>query len=163
MLNRRLAERPGCTTGLAAFVAPISSHDSASLSNARPTYMRRALMPLSRLRIRRCRNPSSSPSRTSLVKPRRCGAYRQVSVMSSRVAPSVVMVKNQWSGDHLDFRASMLGQNTTGTIDVAEDHVRLEVQLPWLLSLLANKAKALVEKQGKLMLEKPGKPSTTRS
>ncbi len=33
----------------------------------------------------------------------------------------------------------------------------------WLLSLLANKAKALVEKQGKLMLEKPVKPSTTRS
>src|SRR6476646_7336627 len=69
----------------------------------------------------------------------------------------------QWSGDHRDFRASMLGQTTTGTIDVAEDHVRLEVQLPWLLSMLANKAKALVEKQGKLMLEKPVKPSTTRS
>jgi hypothetical protein len=50
-----------------------------------------------------------------------------------------------------------------GTGDVAEDHVRLEVQLPWLLSMLANKAKALVEKQGKLMLEKPVKPSTTRS
>ncbi len=65
------------------------------------------------------------------------------------------LFKNQWSGDHLDFRASMLGQTTTGTIDVAEDHVRLEVQLPWLLSMLANKAKALVEKQGKLMLEKP--------
>jgi len=71
--------------------------------------------------------------------------------------------RNQWSGDHLDFRVSLLGQTTTGTIDVAEDHVRLEVQLPWLLSLLANKAKALVEKQGKLMLEKPVKPSTTRS
>jgi len=61
--------------------------------------------------------------------------------------------KNQWSDDHLDFRASLLGQSTTGTVDVAEDHVRLEVQLPWLLSMLANKAKALVEKQGKLMLE----------
>jgi Putative polyhydroxyalkanoic acid system protein (PHA_gran_rgn) len=71
--------------------------------------------------------------------------------------------KNQWSGDHLDFRASVLGQNTTGTIDVAQDHVRLQVQLPWLLSLLANKAKALVAKQGKLMLEKPVGPSTTRS
>ena len=56
----------------------------------------------------------------------------------------------------------MLGQTTTGTIDVAEDHVRLEVQLPWLLSMLANKAKALVEKQGKLMLEEPIKQSTTR-
>lgn len=30
-----------------------------------------------------------------------------------------------------------------------------------LLSMLANKAKALVEKQGKFMLEKPVKPSTT--
>ena len=71
------------------------------------------------------------------------------------------MFKNRWSARvRLDFRASMLGQNTTGTIDVAEDHVRLEVQLPWLLSLLANKAKALVEKQGKLMLEKPVKPSS---
>jgi hypothetical protein len=48
-------------------------------------------------------------------------------------------------------------------VDVAENHVRLQVQLPWLLSLLANKAKALIEKQGKLMLEKPSKPSTTRS
>jgi hypothetical protein len=47
--------------------------------------------------------------------------------------------KNQWLGDHLDFHASLLGQSTTGTVDVAEDHVRLEVQLPWLLSMLANK------------------------
>ena len=76
---------------------------------------------------------------------------------------SLLVFKNQWSGDHLDFRARLLGQSTTGTVDVAEDHVRLEVQLPWLLSLLVNKAKALVEKQGKLMLEKPVKPSSTRS
>ncbi len=68
---------------------------------------------------------------------------------------SLFVFKNQWSGDHLDFSASLLGQSTTGAVDVAEDHVRLEVQLPWLLSMLANKAKALVEKQGKLMLEKP--------
>ena len=67
---------------------------------------------------------------------------------------SLLVFKTEWSDDHLDFRASVLGQSATGTVDVADDHVRLEVQLPWLLSLLANKAKALVEKQGKLMLEK---------
>ena len=61
----------------------------------------------------------------------------------------MLVFKNQWSGNHLDFRASLLRQNATGTVDVAEDHVRLEVQLPWLLSMLVNKAKALVEKQGK--------------
>jgi hypothetical protein len=76
---------------------------------------------------------------------------------------SLFVIKNQWSDDHLDFRASLLGQSATGTVDVGDDHVRLEVQLPWLLSILANKAKALVEKQGKLMLEKPVKPSNKRN
>ena len=74
----------------------------------------------------------------------------------------LMVLENKWSGEHLDFRANVLGQTTTGTVDVADDHVRLEVQLPWLLSLLANTAKALVRQQGKLMLEKPVK-RTTRS
>jgi hypothetical protein len=51
-------------------------------------------------------------------------------------------LKNKWSGEHLDFQASLLGQTTTGTVDVADDNVRLEVRLPLLLSLLANAAKA---------------------
>lgn len=70
-----------------------------------------------------------------------------------------LVLKNKWSGEHLDFQASLLGQTTTGTVDVADDNVRLEVRLPLLLSLLANAAKALVQKQGKLMLEKPTKGS----
>jgi Putative polyhydroxyalkanoic acid system protein (PHA_gran_rgn) len=73
----------------------------------------------------------------------------------SSFGESFVVVKDEWVGDHLDFRASLLGQTATGTVDVADDHVRLEVQLPWVLSLLADKAKALVQRQGKLMLEKP--------
>jgi hypothetical protein len=70
-----------------------------------------------------------------------------------------IVLTDEWAGDHLDFRASLLGQATTGTVDVADDHVRLEVELPWMLSLLANKAKELVRKQGQLMLEKPAKPT----
>jgi hypothetical protein len=50
----------------------------------------------------------------------------------------------------------------TGSVDVADDHVRLELQLPWLLALLAEKAKALVQKEGKLMLEKPSDPRPDR-
>jgi hypothetical protein len=74
---------------------------------------------------------------------------------SSRFGQGLVVVKDQWAGDHLDFSASLLGQTTTGTVDVADDHVRLEVQLPWVLALLAEKAKALVQREGQLMLEKP--------
>jgi hypothetical protein len=98
--------------------------------------------------------------------PHRLGkaeALRRLKASFSDAGGPFFGFKNQWSVAHLDFRASMLGQTTTGTVDVAEDHVRLEVQLPWLLSMLSNKAKALVEKQGKLMLEKPVQPSTTRS
>jgi len=78
-----------------------------------------------------------------------------LSNVRSHVSDSFVMLKDAWAGDHLDFEASLLGQSTTGSVDVADDHVRLEVQLPWVLAVLANKAKALVKRQGQLMLEKP--------
>ena len=78
----------------------------------------------------------------------------------SAFGENFVVLTDKWAGDHLDFRASLLGQTTIGMVDVADDSVRLEVQLPWILAMLANKAKAIVQKQGQRMLEKPdGKPS----
>ena len=59
-----------------------------------------------------------------------------------------------WTGDCLAFRVSALGQAASGTIDVAEDHVRLEVVLPWLLAKVAEKLQPLIRKEGTLMLEK---------
>ena len=59
-----------------------------------------------------------------------------------------------WTDDHLAFRVSALGQAASGTIDVAEDHVRLVVELPWLLAQLAERIQPLIRKQGQLMLEK---------
>jgi hypothetical protein len=59
-----------------------------------------------------------------------------------------------WTGDHLQFRVSALGQVANGTIDVADDHVRLEVALPWLLAQLVEKIQPLIRRQGTLMLEK---------
>ena len=64
------------------------------------------------------------------------------------------VIDETWSGEHLDFRVSVLGQATNGTIDVADDHVRLIVQLPWLLGMLAERAHGFIEKQGRLMLER---------
>jgi hypothetical protein len=82
------------------------------------------------------------------------------SKVRSSVGESFVVLKDAWTGEHLDFEARLLGYSTTGMVDVADDHVRLEVQLPWILSLLANQAKALVQREGRLMLEKPTKPTT---
>lgn len=93
-------------------------------------------------------------SRQEAVKRLKAG----FSNVRSSFGQGFVVVKDEWAGDHLDFRASLLGQTTTGSVDVADDHVRLEVQLPWVLALLADKAKALVQREGRLMLEKPSDP-----
>jgi hypothetical protein len=59
-----------------------------------------------------------------------------------------------WSGDRLAFRIAALGQTASGTIEVAQDHVRLEVMLPWLLAKVAEQIKRVVNAQGTIMLEK---------
>jgi Putative polyhydroxyalkanoic acid system protein (PHA_gran_rgn) len=59
-----------------------------------------------------------------------------------------------WSGDRLAFNLSALGQRAVGFIDVADDHVRLEVELPWLLAVIAEKLTPAIRKEGTLMLEK---------
>jgi Putative polyhydroxyalkanoic acid system protein (PHA_gran_rgn) len=59
-----------------------------------------------------------------------------------------------WTGPHLQYRISALGQVASGSIDVAEDHVRLEVFLPWLLAKLAETLQPLIRKEGTLLLEK---------
>jgi hypothetical protein len=59
-----------------------------------------------------------------------------------------------WTGSHLQYRISALGQVASGSIDVAEDHVRLEVLLPWLLAKLAETLQPLIRREGTLLLEK---------
>ncbi|MFO1187975.1 MAG: polyhydroxyalkanoic acid system family protein [Alphaproteobacteria bacterium] len=59
-----------------------------------------------------------------------------------------------WTGDAMAFRVAVLGQSASGNVNVAEDHVRLEVQLPWLLGRLAERAMGMIQKQTTLMLEK---------
>jgi hypothetical protein len=59
-----------------------------------------------------------------------------------------------WSGNNLAFRLSALGQAIGGTIDVFDDHVDLQVTLPWLLAKLAETIQPLIRREGTLMLEK---------
>lgn len=59
-----------------------------------------------------------------------------------------------WSGDRLAFQLTALKQQVSGTIDVAEDHVKLEVMLPWLLAGLAHGIQATIRSRATRMLEK---------
>jgi hypothetical protein len=65
------------------------------------------------------------------------------------------LVEESWSDDTLQFGVSALGQTVRGTLAVEETLVRVEVMLPWMLAVFAEKLKLGVERQGQLMLEKP--------
>ena len=59
-----------------------------------------------------------------------------------------------WTDNRLQFRISALAQSINGTIDVLDDHVHLEVVLPWLLAKLAETIQPLIRKEGTLLLDK---------
>ncbi|MDI4666675.1 polyhydroxyalkanoic acid system family protein [Xanthobacter autotrophicus] len=72
----------------------------------------------------------------------------------SRFGRHITILEEIWTGEHLEFRIAAVGQTASGTLDVLDDAVRLSVELPFLLDLLARKAQDLIKKQGQLMLEK---------
>jgi len=59
-----------------------------------------------------------------------------------------------WNGDAVAFRLRALGQSASGTIEVLEDVLRLEVTLPWLLSKLTERFVPAIRKEATLLLEK---------
>ena len=69
-------------------------------------------------------------------------------------ADKVASIDERWDGDRMSFDVRVMGQHVAGHLDVMEDSVRVEVQLPWILAMVAEKAKALIQRQGTLMLEK---------
>jgi putative polyhydroxyalkanoate system protein len=74
--------------------------------------------------------------------------------LHEQIAGRAVSVDQTWNGDHLDFKAGMMGQTITGRLDVEDECVRLELDLPWILASIANTLKGRLKKEGTLLLEK---------
>jgi hypothetical protein len=84
-------------------------------------------------------------------------ATRRLKTGLTRAASSIPVLKvdeERWEGDHMMFRVRALGQVASGHLDVADDHVRLEVTLPWLLQRFAEVAQAAIKHRGNLLLTK---------
>jgi Putative polyhydroxyalkanoic acid system protein (PHA_gran_rgn) len=57
-----------------------------------------------------------------------------------------------WADNHLDFKVGFMGQVCQGKLDVFDTQVRLEIFLPGLLGLLADKVQSVARKKGRLLL-----------
>jgi hypothetical protein len=84
-------------------------------------------------------------------------AARRLKAGLTRAASSIPVLnvdEERWDGDRMIFRVRALGQAASGHLDVADDHVRLEVTLPWLLQRFAEVAQVAIKNRGRLLLTK---------
>ena len=86
-------------------------------------------------------------------------AMRRLKAGLSRAASSVPVLKvdeERWEDNRMIFRVRALGQAAAGHVDVADDHVKVEVMLPWLLQRFAQAAQVAIRNRGNLLLTKRG-------
>jgi hypothetical protein len=57
-----------------------------------------------------------------------------------------------WTGQHADVVIGFKGQTLRSGLDVAEDHVLVSVDLPWLLAPLATAAEKFLTRTGQEVL-----------
>lgn len=84
-------------------------------------------------------------------------AVRRLKAGLSRAASHVPVLKvdeERWDDSRMIFRVRALGQAASGSVDVGDDHVRVEVTLPFLLQRFAEMAQAAIRERGRLLLTK---------
>lgn len=72
--------------------------------------------------------------------------------LKARYGDKLTSVDDRWSGDHLDLAVRALGQAISAAIDVGEQEVTVEVKLPWLLAVVAEKARGMIQNEGSRLL-----------
>jgi hypothetical protein len=65
-----------------------------------------------------------------------------------------VSFTDRWDGDRLHFSGQGLGQQITGTLDVLPESVHLQVDLPEILAVLAERLTVRVKQEGQKLLAK---------
>ncbi len=68
-------------------------------------------------------------------------------------------ISREWAGDRMIFSAAAMGQTISGHLEVAAETVRLEINLPNVLAMLAGQIRGRVQKQGQLLLGDRTRPN----
>ena len=63
-------------------------------------------------------------------------------------------VEETWTGDRCAFKFTAMGQSITGRLDVEDAAIKLSVDLPWMLAMIADKIRGRIEQEGRKLLEK---------
>ncbi len=62
--------------------------------------------------------------------------------------------QENWEGDRLLFEGGGLGQKISGRLDVRDDSVEIQVDLPEMLAAIADRITGTLKQEGQKLLEK---------
>ncbi|ATY33580.1 polyhydroxyalkanoic acid system family protein [Sphingomonas psychrotolerans] len=71
----------------------------------------------------------------------------------TEIVPGGGHVEQRWEGDTLHFTVSAMGQKVSSRLDVLDDKVHAEVDLPPMLALFASKIREKLTEKGTKLLE----------
>jgi hypothetical protein len=106
------------------------------------------------------RHAMSQPLTISI--PQKLGrqeARRRLDAGIGKLKPELGVILREldyhWQNDTLHFVGTAAWQRITGRIEVLDDTVRIEIDLPWVMQLLADTIAERVRSRGIALLEKP--------
>lgn len=77
-----------------------------------------------------------------------------LAMIRSQVTGFGASLEDRWEQDDLHFKVGFLAQTVTGRIQFLDDVVRVEVDLPWMLKMLAERVRTRIESRGRSLLTK---------
>jgi hypothetical protein len=88
----------------------------------------------------------------------RAEAHRRIESGFSKLADQLPggakVCEKRWEGDRLAFSIAALGQTISGSLDVLDATVTMDIELPGLLGQIAGAFKDRLKKAGQLLLTK---------
>lgn len=66
-------------------------------------------------------------------------------------------IQQSWSEDRMSFAAKAAGQQITGRLQVLDDAVKMEIDLPMILAAIGNAIRGKVQEEGRILLEDKSK------
>jgi hypothetical protein len=66
----------------------------------------------------------------------------------------ITVDEETWADNRVTLRLRAVGQSAAAVVDILDDHLRLEVTLPWLLAKISEKLLPTIQREATLMIEK---------
>lgn len=79
----------------------------------------------------------------------------QISQQRAQHGHLIQNLREEWHGDTLEFSLRAMGQEVSGRLFVEDQVVRLEVPLPWPITMIAGSFKPMIEQEGRKLLAGP--------